>query len=256
MRKSPFIVVCFVVLCLLSWAFPGFATEQVVNKDTISVQGHFNITRQPDIAYIILYIASEGTLLEEAMSKANIKIQKLQTALQDAYEGIQQITISDWRIGGPPPSWGQPAQQSESTQVHVVKQICITVPPTHPLLYTIVDTALQYDALIEEPSSYPYTSYLGEVKSCLLYSITDHATAEQEAMKAAIEDARQKAQFVAQFSENALGNIIEIRDNCFPTSLLVYPRVTPLPFPVKYTSTSPDSVNVSGCYTVTFEWVK
>ena len=256
MIKLKFIVVCIVVLCLLSGVFPGFAAEQYVNKDTIRVQGHFNITRQPDVAYIILYVASEGALLEEAMSKVNTKVQKLQTALQEAYEEIQQITISDWRIGVPPTPWGQPAQQSESAEVHVVKQVCITVPPTHALLHTIVDTALQYDALIEKPSSYPYSSYPGEVQSCLLYSITDNASAEQEAMKAAIEDARQKAQLVAKFSEKEIGNIIEILDSCFATGPLVYRPVTVLPFPVKYMSIRSDSVNVSGCYMVTFEFVK
>jgi hypothetical protein len=126
-----------------------------IDKDTVRVQVHFTIEQQPDVAYIILYMAGEGALLEEAMSKVNTKVQKLQTALQETYEGIQQITISDWRIGGPPMPWRQPAQPSESTQVYVVKQVCISVPPTPTLLHTIVDTALQYDALIEKPSSYP-----------------------------------------------------------------------------------------------------
>lgn len=256
MIKLKFIGVCVVVLSLLSGVSPGFSVAQCVNKDTIRVQGHFNIARQPDVAYIILYVASKGALLEETMSKVNTKIQKLQTALQEAYEEIQQITISDWRIGVPPTPWGQSAQQSESAKVYVVKQVCITVPPTHALLHTIVDTALQYDALLENPSSYPYSYYPGEVQSCLLYSITDNVSAEQEAMKAAIEDARQKAQLVAKFNEKEIGNIIEILDSCFPTGPLVYRPETILPFPVKYMSIRPDSVDVSGCYTVTFEFVK
>jgi hypothetical protein len=74
-------------------------------------------------------------------------------------------------------------------------------------------------------------------------------------MKAAIEDARQKAQSITQVSEKELGKIIEISDDCFPSSRFVYPPVTVLPFPVKYISIRPDSVYVSGCYTVTFGWL-
>jgi uncharacterized protein YggE len=73
---------------------------------TISVNGDALVVRKPDLAYITLFIQSDGILLEDAVKEGAGKVDQIQRALRETYAEIRDIQIKDIHVGEVKPTIG------------------------------------------------------------------------------------------------------------------------------------------------------
>jgi uncharacterized protein YggE len=63
------------------------------HERTLSVNGDALIARKPDLAYISLFIQTDGILLEDAVKEGAGKVDQIQRALRETYAEIRDIQI-------------------------------------------------------------------------------------------------------------------------------------------------------------------
>src|SRR5262245_19841445 len=73
---------------------------------TISVNGDALVLRKPDLAFITLFIQTDGILLEDAVSEGATKVDQIQRALRETYAEIRDIQTKDIFIGAAKPIAG------------------------------------------------------------------------------------------------------------------------------------------------------
>ena len=61
--------------------------------------GDVVLVRKPDVAYVSLFIRTDGLLLEDAVKEGESKVDQVQRTLRETYREIRNIHINDVYLG-------------------------------------------------------------------------------------------------------------------------------------------------------------
>ena len=228
--------------------------ESETKETEISVTGDVTIVRQADIAYISLYVRTNGILLEDAIKEASDRMEQVNKTLRDTFSEIKETLVRDMYVGESKSHWGR--EKAESPQPEVIKGLLVIIPPHPDLATKIVDKASRMGCLIQNPADERILSY---PRGVVMYGLAQYAEAEQEAIEKALTDAEESAAPVAKILSKKVGavkKISSIETLRKQTQSDTYTRTAKnntLVLPTSYLSVSPDSVQVSAKLSVTFE---
>jgi len=229
--------------------------ESETEKITVTVTGSAKVIRQPDIAYIALYVRANGILLEDAIRESVNKVGQVGKTLKDTFPEINAIELKDIYAGESKSYSFMRSEKSEPPQPEVIKGLLVVTSPNLDLATKIVDTASRMGCIIQNPADDRIGSY---PRSVVLYGLSSYEEAEQQTIEAAIADARENAIKVSQILNKQIGAIRQIssvetlrtklaQDEYIRTSRNI------IVFPTSYLSVSPDMVEVSAKVSVKFE---
>jgi uncharacterized protein YggE len=220
---------------------------------TISVTGNAAVHRQPDSVFITLYVIANGILLEDAVKQAVNKTQLIDQTLRDTFADIREIQIKDMYVGESNASSFGRFEKAEPPKPEVIKCLLVSAPPISDLAINIIDTASRMGCSIQNPADTRY----GYLRGAVFYGLMNYASAEQEAIEAAIVDAKQNASnaarivnkrsgFIKQISsvETFRMNALHDESNRVNRNMIV--------LPTSYLSVSSATVEVSAKVSVTF----
>jgi len=221
------------------------------HQKTISVNGDALVLRKPDLAYITIFIQSDGILLEDAVKEGAGKVDQIQRALRETYAEIRDIQIKDIHVGEVKPTIGFGVRdKSNSPRPEVTKTLLITIPPNPELAVKIVDTACRMGCSIGNPTE----SHGGSAHSVILYALAEPTQAHQEATTRAIAAAKEKASRIAKTVEKDLGSIKSVSAmDSFLSDDFFRRHQNPVIARARYVSASPDGVEVRANVSVVFE---
>jgi uncharacterized protein YggE len=170
----------------------------------ITVTGEATVTRKPDVAYITLYLRSEGILLEDAVKEAAGTLDRIKSQLREAYAEIKDIQVKDVHIGEAKPSPGLLADKRNPGRPEVITGILVVVPAKQDLAVAIVDTACRMGCVMGNPANH---FAVAGASSTILYALAKPDDAEQEALSRAIANAKEKASMMARKLERKVGPV-------------------------------------------------
>jgi uncharacterized protein YggE len=242
MRKIV-IAVCVSFITLLPYA------AHSADVNTLSVSGTGKIERKPDVAFVTLYVNSDGVLMTDAAKRAREKSDAVQKAIRAHHKGIKSIDVADIQIGEKQSErWG-PDMKNEPARPEMTKRIRITIPPDMDLALSVIDTAIREGAMMKAPSTMRFG---GDVDTVVVFGLNETQTLPDEVRKKAFENAREKAMKVAELTKRKLGRISAV--GCGTDgeqNIITYGRKED--YPTKYISVDPARVEVTATATVTFE---
>lgn len=187
-----------VVSALVLAVVPTVAQEQEdIVPNTITVVGLGTASGAPDVANLEIGVETVDADLGTAYDNTNTRIDDVISALVDAgvaREDVRTVGLNVYqdRYGGPNP---QMSESGEPTPVYVVSNnVRVTVRD-------IDNVPAVLNAAIEAGATQVYG---------LNFAIDDSDALASDARAAALEDARQKAQELAQLAGVELGSIISI----------------------------------------------
>ena len=228
--------------------------ESETEKTTVSVTGSAVVTRQPDIAYIALYVRSNGILLEDAFKAASQKVEEVSRTLKDAFPEIKAIELKDIYAGESKSYSFMRGEKSEPPQPEVIKGLLVTTSPDLGLTTKVVDTASRMGCIIQNPADDRIGSY---PRSVVLYGLSEYVEAEQEAIENAIADAKDNASKASRILHQQVGVIKQLSSvETLRTKMAHDEHIRTnrniIVFPTSYLSVSPTNVEVSAKVSVKY----
>jgi len=192
------IVIVFIAAALLifvSGAQAQTTTEETALKEprTISVNGNGVISLEPDIAHINIGVHTEGESAEEAVASNNQQSQELFTTLTQAGIAEKDIRTSNFSIH-PRQNYDTEGKITGITYV-VDNTVSVTVRDLGNI-GAVLDAAVQAGA----------NSISG-----IRFDVEDREAAQQQAMTAAVENARERAEVLAGAADVAVGQVLSIQ---------------------------------------------
>jgi len=170
-------------------------TEEPTSNEprTISVNGSGIITLKPDIAYINIGVRSEGKNAEETVASNNTASQNLFQALAQAGIAENDIQTSNFSIS-PRQDYGSDGEIVGITYI-VDNTVAVTVRDLNSV-GAVLDAAVGAGA----------NSISG-----IRFDVEDREAAQQQAMEAAVDNARTRAEVLAGAANVQLGAVISIQ---------------------------------------------
>src|SRR5919109_64963 len=144
--------------------------ESNTEKSTVSVTGNAILVRQPDVAYITLYVLANGILLEDAIRQANDRIIQVNKTLRDTFSEIIETQIKDIFVGESKSYSYRGLDKGETPQPEVLKGLLVITSPLSNLATKIVDTASRMGCIIQNPVDTYFGSY---PRGVVLYGLAD-----------------------------------------------------------------------------------
>ena len=221
------------------------------HERTISVNGDALLVRKPDLAYITLFIQTDGILLEDAVKEGANKVDQIQRTVRQTYGEIRDIETKDINVGETRPTMGFGLRdKATSPRPEVTKSLLITIPPKPELAVKIVDTACRMGCTIGNPVE----SHGPNPSSVILYALAEPADAHYQATARAITAAKEKASCIAKTVEKKLGSIQSVSSMGFLAHDDMFMRhQNPIISRAKYVSASADGIEVRANVSVVFE---
>jgi len=197
-KSTLWIVVAFIAVAVL--IFAGSAQAQTDNQApqtpeprTLSVNGSGVVSIEPDIAYISLGVQTEGKNAQETVASNNAQSQALLSTLSRAGVADKDIRTSNFSIY-PRQEWDNNGQPTGITYV-VNNTVSVTVRD----LSTIGDIL---DAAVQAGANNIYG---------IQFDVEDREAAQQQAMVAAMENARARAEVLAGAAGVELSQVMSIQ---------------------------------------------
>ena len=182
-----YLLIAIVVLCV---AFPlnAASAQETYPLDTITVIGTGSASGSPDIANIQIGVETINSDISEAFSEANTTIEEVISAMTEAGVDREDIRTSGLNIFSqqPPGESNQPVEYRVTNQVHVTVRDLSNVEE-------VINAAVEAGA----------NNIFG-----FNLAIEDRASLESEARSAAVEDARQRAEEMANLLDVELGGVL------------------------------------------------
>jgi uncharacterized protein len=196
-RKAIGLVAVLAVLSLL--ALPVSAQEITTNPasgpvNSITVNGFGEASGTPDVAYITLGIDTVNTDVGQAVEQANTQMDAIIAALGEAGVVPEDIQTAYFNVYSD--FFDANNQPTTDRVYHVQNSVTVTVRDTSQVS-GVINAALEAGA----------NSVNG-----LSFGIADTSSLEQEARQAAVDDARQRAQQLADIFGVTLGDAIIITE--------------------------------------------
>ncbi len=194
------------VLTFALSTFP-FLAHSADCDNGLKVTGKASESVSPDIAYITVYAQANGLLMEDAVKKANKLVKEITEAVSEESEIIKQILVKDLALGQTRSEPWRSSQTGETPKPQVTKQIRIHCEPKPSEIYKIIDKAIRSGALMQVPSR---TSFSDDVPSVVAYGVLEYSEVIQRLKKQALDDARNKAEQLANLAGKKVGEIVGI----------------------------------------------
>jgi uncharacterized protein YggE len=171
---------------------PETPVPQNQEPRTLAVNGNGIITLEPDIAYIRIGVQTEGENAKEAVASNNQQSQQLLNALTRAGVAEKDVETTNFSIH-PRQEWDNDGQPTGITYV-VDNTVMVTVRDLGQV-GALLDAAVQAGA---------------NQISGIQFDIEDREAAQQQAMTAAVENARARAEVLAEAAGVTLGEVLSI----------------------------------------------
>lgn len=210
------------------------------------------VERKADVAYVSLFIRTDGISLEDAVRESTSKVKQVHDTLRETYREIRDIQIHEVYIGGERrPAMGFARDKVNPTRPEVVKSLFVTLPPNPELGVKIVDTACRLGSEIGNPGGFALAP---NPQSAIMYGLAEAAEAQQEAFARAVADAKDKAWRLARTLERKLGPILRVAAMEFvsPEEITRTNKYSTLAR-AKYLSISAAAVEIPAKVSVSFE---
>ena len=193
MFRTPLIALAFAALAALP--IPASAEEAKAEKATIAVGGHGEVRVTPDTAIVTIGAMTSGLTAREALDANNKAMAAIVASLKSAGIDNKDIQTSGFSVG-PRYDYGQnnTGQPPKVVGYDVNNSVTVMVRKLD-ILGKVLDTA------VSEGSN---------VLNGVSFTLADPEPRRDEARKAAVADARRKAELYAAAAGVALGNVIII----------------------------------------------
>lgn len=218
---------------------------------SITVTGEAVLVRKPDVAYVNLFIRSDGTLLQDALRENAATVDQVRQALLDAYPEIRDIEIQDVFMGEGRHATGLVGDKATIARPEVIRSFLVTIPPDQVLGIAIADRAMRLGCLMRSP-----IVFIGGLnpQSTIAFGIVEPATAKDDALKEALDNAKDKAQRLAGFMGKNIGAIEQVSVLESPGSFEMTRQSRHAAWSrIKYLSNSADGIEISAKISVTFK---
>jgi len=200
MRKKStiLIIVSFIAVTLLVFVTSVQAQTdppETQNQEprTLSVNGSGVINLEPDIAYIRIGVQTEGENAQEAVASNNQQSQLLLNALTQA--GVAEDDIKTTNFSIYPREERDNEGQTTGINYVVNNTVSVTVRDMDQI-GLVLDSAVQAGA---------------NNISGIQFDVEDREAAQQQAMTAAVENARARAEVLAEAAGVVLGDVLSIQ---------------------------------------------
>lgn len=231
-------------------AFPILAHSSDCDNG-LKVTGKASESVNPDIAYITVYAQANGLLMEDAIKKANSLVNEITRAVKEESEIIKRILIEDEALGQTRSEPWRSSQTGETPKPQVTKRIRIYCEPKPSEIYKIIDKSIRTGALMQVPSS---TRFSNDVSSVVAYGVVEYSEVVKRLKKQAIDDARKKAEELANLAGKKVGNIVGIgcsNSRSFKESMRYMGHLPN--FPTEYIGISSEKILITHDISVSFK---
>ncbi|MBI1295494.1 DUF541 domain-containing protein [bacterium] len=179
-------------------------TTGVTTPGTVTVVGEGSVSIEPDIANTTIGVEVVQPSVQDAVSEARELMDEVIAALQEAgvaEEDLQTTGFNIWaerNFGGPMPmdSEGSVDGNSEQVRYHVSNNVQVTIRDLENI-EGVLDAAIQAGA----NNIYGVT-----------FSLSDPTSIESEARQSAVENARTKAEELAELTGTTVGGVVSISE--------------------------------------------
>jgi uncharacterized protein YggE len=217
---------------------------------TITVTGEAVVVPKPDVAYVNLFVRSDGTLLQDALRENGAIADQVRQALLEAYPEIRDIEIQDVFMGeSRTVSLGD--NKANVGRPEVLRSFLVTIPPDQVLGIAIADKAIRLGCLMRNPL--PFLGGLNP-QGAIMFGLVEPANAKDDALKQAIDNAKDKAQRLAGFMGKNIGAIEQVSVLEVPGSFEMMRHSRHAAWSrIRYLSNSPNGIEISAKISVTFK---
>jgi uncharacterized protein YggE len=217
-------------------------------SNTLSVRASAEITRDPDRAFVTLYVRSEGLLMSDAARNANDRAQEMVKLLRGQFPAIESLDVSIQKYGEK--ERGYSDDKSAPGRPEVLLLLLVELPVDKNLIIAVIDLALRNNLMIQSPNS---RSSLEKVSS-VIYSVDD-PEASDEAILAALEQARLKADRIASRLGKRIIQLSGVTSSWEYNSWRTHRNEElALALGTRNCSTDPNGVTITATVNADFEW--
>jgi uncharacterized protein YggE len=169
------------------------ASPQGAESRTLSINGSGMVNLAPDMATINLGVMSEAADVQSATAESNRVIEKIKEVLVEF--GVEESDIQTTNFSVYPYSeYGYELEQTAETRYRVDNNVTVTIRELDKLGEVLNETILA-----------GANSIYG-----VQYGISDQEDAYNQALEAAVENAKERAEFLAEASGAELGEMVTI----------------------------------------------
>lgn len=219
------------------------------DRDTVMGRGKATVMKDPDVAYVTLFIQGDGMLMADAIKQAEEKSAAVEKAITENCPQTRQIEIIDLEVGDKASRFS--SSQSGSVRPQLIKRVLVTIPPDPALASRVIDQAIRAGAVINRPTT---TSFSNKY-SAVMYGLVGFGAAEDEARKLAFEEAKLSARKLAELAGKKLGEVISISSSDRGSGMVFSIPRQEAEFPTEYLSKKPTGIEVISKVAATFELV-
>ena len=222
------VALALVIASILN-AFPVFAQDQ----RTVSVVGKAQFEAKPDLATIELDVSFRDRELLTAKSKVDRTIKDVAKAMEDSGVETEKILRSNIHISTYFPD---DSGEMPETLFVVTRNVTVTIPIN--LIAAVLENASK--------------SGVNEIDG-IQYSVSNDTDLRQQTLAAAIKNAKEQAQFLAQAFDSTLGRVLKIQSDQFGYSPALSIVVSAPQDPFGDDSYVPDRITITRTVNVVFE---
>ena len=226
----------FLVTCFLPTL--GITAE----VDTIAVTLQNEISKKPDVAFIMFYVKGEGEALTDAIAEVNRKAKEIIELVSKEHKAdFDQIKVKDGIFEKADRDFSSFSRE-EKTKYRAMKRVRITLAPEREKINKILATALNTGASLERNDFH----FSNDLRGPVIYGLKNTESVELEAFKAVVEKAKETAEHLAKIAGKTIGGIHSVSES---TTACSYQGNE---YPSQYLSDSAEGVAVRKKVTVTF----
>ena len=192
-NKFSLLIVSIIVIGLLAACSPSAAPASVKNERSMTVSGTGRVTVVPDIASINIGVRSEAEVVTDALDSNTAQANAISEALQELGVAEDDIQTSNFNVY-PSDRYDPMTGQVEGRYFVVENTVNVTVRELSSLGEVLT-------AVVEAGANNIYG---------INFNVEDREAAIAEARQLAIEDAKAKAEAIAEESGVELGEILNI----------------------------------------------
>jgi len=192
-NKFSLLIVSIIVIGLLAACSPSAAPASVKNERSMTVSGTGRVTVVPDIASINIGVRSEAEAVTDALDSNTAQANAISEALQELGVAEEDIQTSNFNVY-PSDRYDPMTGQVEGRYFVVENTVNVTVRDLSSLGEVLT-------AVVEAGANNIYG---------INFDVEDRETAIAEARQLAIEDAKSKAEAIAEEAGVELGEILNI----------------------------------------------
>ena len=178
-------------------------------------------------------------------------MEQVRQALFDAYPAIRDIHIHDVFMGEGRHATGLVGDKATIARPEVIRSFLVTIPPDQVLGIAIADIAIRLGCLMKNP-----IAFLGGLssQSTIVFGLVEPANAKDDALKEALDNAKDNAQRIAGFIGKNVGAIEQVSVLEFPGSFEMMRHSRHAAWSrIRYLSNSPDGIEIPAKLSVTFK---